>query len=153
LNRGKRYLDNCVVDQETIRCSIDICIITQKIDEMLTKMLNKEALLELFIHTKETNQNCIYKHCNLQSFPNSNVFSLETTNVECSKLTHSSNKENHKMTPKNWLKSGKTDRIMELLIVKKHISISQNSEIGARRITIIHRLFIVNEKYLSNPLI
>ena len=42
---------------------------------------------------------------------------------------------------------------MELLIVKKHISISQSSEIGARRITIIHRLFIVNEKYLLNPLI
>lgn len=57
------------------------------------------------------------------------------------------------MTPKNWLKSSKTDKIMELLIVKKHISISQNSEIGPRRITLIHRLFFVNEKYIFDPLI
>jgi hypothetical protein len=57
-------------------------------------------------------------------------------------------KENHRMTPKNWLKNGKNDKMMELLIVKKHIWISQNTEIGPRRITIIHRIYIINEKYL-----
>jgi len=109
-------------------------------------MVSKDALLNLFIHTKETAQNCIYKHSTISSFPNSNVFSLETSNVECCKVEM--DKENHRMTPKNWLKSNKTDKMMELMIVKKHIWISQNSEIGAKRITIIHRMFIINDKYL-----
>jgi hypothetical protein len=48
------------------------------------------------------------------------------------------------LTPKNWLKNGKNDKMMELLIVKKHIWISQNSEIGPKRISIIQRIFIIN---------
>ncbi len=38
--------------------------------------------------------------------------------------------------------------MMELLIVKKHVCIKQNTEIGPKRITIIHRIFVINEKYL-----
>jgi len=52
------------------------------------------------------------------------------------------------MTPKNWLKQNNEDKMMELLIVKKHIFIKQNNEMDHKRITIIHRIFIVSEKYL-----
>lgn len=57
------------------------------------------------------------------------------------------------MTPKNWLKQSKSDKMMELLIVKKHISLKQNTEMDLKKISIIHRIFIVNEKYIKNPLI
>jgi hypothetical protein len=52
------------------------------------------------------------------------------------------------MTPKNWLKQNKSDKMIELLIVKKHICIKQNTEMDLKKISIIHRIFIVNEKYL-----
>jgi hypothetical protein len=52
------------------------------------------------------------------------------------------------MTPKNWLKQNKNDKMMELLIVKKHISLRQNTEIDPKIITIIHRIFIINGKFL-----
>lgn len=57
------------------------------------------------------------------------------------------------MTPKNWLKQSKSDKMMELLIVKKHINLKQNTEMDLKKISIIHRIFIVNEKYIKNPLI
>ena len=57
------------------------------------------------------------------------------------------------MTPKNRLKQSKSDKMMELLIVKKHINLKQNTEMDLKKISIIHRIFIVNEKYIKNPLI
>ena len=88
-------------------------------------MVSKDSLLDLFIHTKETGHNCIYKNSTISSSANSNVFSLEATNVECTKQHR--DKENHRMTPKNWLKTAKNEKMMELLIIKKHIRISQNT--------------------------
>ena len=52
------------------------------------------------------------------------------------------------MTPKNWLKQKQSNKMMELLIVKKHISMKKNTEMDLKKISIIHRIFIVNEKYL-----